>query len=371
MPMAGIAIAPRAAIWYNFTMAKPADTTRLADYDYALPPELIAQRPAEPRDSSRLLVLRRGGGAVEHRAFRDIAGLLRPTDLLVVNTTKVVPARLLGRKRGSGAESEIFLLRQTADGRWSCLVRPGRRLRPGAEIDLGDGRLVARIAAYQEQGRREVEFRYDGATPAPDRFAALLERYGHTPLPPYIARPDGAADRRRYQTVYANEPGAVAAPTAGLHFTPELLDAIRARGVALAEVLLHVGWGTFRTVAAEDIRQHRMDEEYYRIGPDTADALVRARREGRRIVAVGTTTVRALESYAATGNTEDWTGIFIHPPHEFKLVDGLVTNFHLPKSTLLMLVSAFAGIEPVRQAYAEAVRERYRFYSYGDAMLII
>ncbi|MCU0606920.1 MAG: tRNA preQ1(34) S-adenosylmethionine ribosyltransferase-isomerase QueA [Candidatus Edwardsbacteria bacterium] len=344
---------------------------RLADFDYALPPELIAQRPAEPRDSSRLLVLSRDSGAVEHRAFRDIADYLRPSDLLVINTTKVVPARLLGRKRGSGAAAEIFLLRRMEDGRWSCLVRPGRRLRPGSEVELGDGRLVARIAEYQDQGRRVAEFRHDGAAVAPDGFVGLLERYGHTPLPPYIARQDGPADRQRYQTVYARQPGAVAAPTAGLHFTPGLLDVLRAKGIVVAEVLLHVGWGTFKSVEAEDIRRHRMDEEFYRIGPETTALLRRARAEGRRIIAVGTTTVRALESHAASGSTEDWTGIFIHPPYGFRMVDGLVTNFHLPKSTLLMLVSAFAGVENVRNAYAEAVRERYRFYSYGDAMLII
>lgn len=344
---------------------------RLADFDYALPPELIAQRPAEPRDSSRLLVLRRQDGAIEHRAFRDIVGYLRPSDLLVVNATRVVPARLLGRKRGSGAESEIFLLRRMEDGRWSCLVRPGRRLRPGAEVELGDGRLVARIAAYQEQGRRMVEFRYDGAAPAPQRFMALLERYGHVPLPPYIARQDGPGDRQRYQTVYAAEPGAVAAPTAGLHFTPELIAQIKGMGVTVLDLLLHVGWGTFKGVEAEDVRRHRMDAEYYRIAPEVADPLQRAKAEGRRIIAVGTTTTRALESFAATGRTEDWTEIFIYPPYRFKLVDGLVTNFHLPKSTLLMLVSALAGIGNIRLAYAAAVRERYRFYSYGDAMLII
>ncbi len=337
---------------------------RLSDFDYDLPPELIARRPAEPRDSSRLLVLRRDSGAVEHRFFRDIAGYLRPSDLLVINTTRVVPARLLGRKKGTGGEAEIFLLRRIGGDTWSCLVRPGRRLQPGAEVEIGGGRLAARILQRQDQGRRLVEFRHDG-----DFFGALDE-VGHVPLPPYIARPDGPGDRQRYQTVYAGEPGAVAAPTAGLHFTPELLAAIRGGGVEIANVLLHVGWGTFKAVAAADIRQHRMDEEYYRIDAATAKLLDKAKADGRRIVAVGTTTTRALESYGATGKNEDWTGIFIHPPYRFRLVDVLITNFHLPKSTLLMLVSAFAGVEKVRNAYAEAVRERYRFYSYGDAMLI-
>ena len=338
---------------------------RLSNFDYQLPPELIAQTAAEPRDGSRLMMLRKHSGAIEHAVFRDIARYLRPDDLLVVNNTKVMPARLLGRKAGTGGEVEIFLLRRVGDGRWSCLVRPGRRLQPGAEVEIGGGRLVARIAAYQDQGRRLVEFRHDGD------FFDVLERVGHVPLPPYIARQDTPPDRERYQTVYAREAGAVAAPTAGLHFTLELMAKIRASGITVLEVLLHVGWGTFKSVEADDIRQHKMDAEYYRIDPAAADQLQRAKADGRRIIAVGTTTTRALESYAQSGKTEDWTEIFIYPPYQFKLVDALVTNFHLPKSTLLMLVSALAGAENIKHAYTEAVRERYRFYSYGDAMLII
>lgn len=338
---------------------------RLSDFDYILPPELIAQYPAEPRDSSRLMVVRRGSGQIEHRRFADIVEYLGSNDLLVVNNTKVVSARLLGRKAGTGGEVEIFLLRPMGDGTWSCLVRPGRRLQPGAEVEIGGGKLMARIIACQDQGRRLVAFRHDGG------FFDVLEQVGHVPLPPYIARRDAPPDRDRYQTVYAKEPGAVAAPTAGLHFTPELMAKIKTKGVNVLKVLLHVGWGTFKAVEADDIRSHKMDTEYYRIDPATAEQLQRARMEGRRIVAVGTTTTRALESFAQSGKTEDWTGIFIYPPYQFKLVDALVTNFHLPRSTLLMLVSALAGADLIKRAYAEAVKEGYRFYSYGDAMLII
>ena len=338
---------------------------KLSDFNYHLPPELIAKRPVEPRDSSRLMILHRTTGLIEHRLFRDISDYLRPDDLLVVNNTKVLPARLLGRKAGTGGQAEILLLRKVEGDTWSCLVRPGRRLRPGAEIEIGGGRLVARIVAYQDQGRRLVTFRHDGD------FLKVLEQVGHVPLPPYILRPDVEADRSRYQTVYAKEAGAVAAPTAGLHFTPELMARIKSSGVAVLEVLLHVGWGTFKSVEVEDIRQHKMDAEYYRIDPQVADLLRPAKARGHRIVVVGTTTTRALEAYALSGKTEDWTEIFIYPPYRFKLIDALVTNFHLPKSTLLMLVSALAGMDLIKRAYAEAVRERYRFYSYGDAMLII
>lgn len=337
---------------------------RLSEFDYHLPKELIAQRPSEQRDRSRLLVLHKTSGRIEHRRFADIVEYLRPADRLVINTTKVMPARLVGRKLGTGGEAEIFLLRQVSENTWLCLVRPGRRLMPGAVVEFGQGELTGRIAEYKGQGRRLVEFTFEG------EFSAGLEKVGHVPLPPYIARADEAPDRARYQTVYARETGAVAAPTAGLHFTPELLAGIRGKGVSVLDVLLHVGWGTFKAVEAEDIRRHQMDEEYFLIPDETVAAVERARSEGSRTIAVGTTTVRALESYALTGKTDDWTRIFIYPPHDFKLVDALVTNFHLPKSTLLMLVSAFAGVGNIRNAYAEAIRERYRFYSYGDAMLI-
>ncbi len=337
---------------------------KLSDFDYRLPPELIAQRPAERRDASRLLVLDKGDGRIKHRQFRDIVSLLRPEDLLVLNSTRVIPARLLGRKQGSGGQAEILLLKRRSEDIWECLVRPGRRLMPGARIEFDGAGMTAEVVESLGRGKRSVKFDAQGD------FLEVIERIGHVPLPPYIGRSDGPEDRERYQTVYATEPGAVAAPTAGLHFTPELLASLRGLGVKIVEVILHVGWGTFKEVEAEDIRKHRMEEEYYRIEPEAAVALSRCRKEGKRVVAVGTTTVRALESFAATDSAEGWTGIFIHPPYRFKLVDALVTNFHLPRSTLLMLVSALAGTESVRRAYAEAVREGYRFYSYGDAMFI-
>lgn len=346
------------------------DSFRLSDFDYQLPPELIAQHPAEPRDSSRLMVIRRDTAEIEHRRFHEIIEFLKPQDLLVLNNTKVVPARLLGRKRGSPGEAEIFLLRQTEGDLWSCLVRPGRRLRPGSVVEFEEG-LAAEIREYQEKGRRLVEFTRDGKPLSREDLIPILEKVGHVPLPPYISRPDGEKDRDRYQTVYARQAGAVAAPTAGLHFTPHLLESIKRRKTEIREIMLHVGWGTFKPVETEDIRRHRMDEEYYRIDQDTAGELSSARSSGKRIVAVGTTTVRALESFFKTGKNEDWTDIFIYPPYRFGLTDGLVTNFHLPRSTLLMLVSAFAGIDIIKRAYIEAIRERYRFYSYGDAMLII
>jgi S-adenosylmethionine:tRNA ribosyltransferase-isomerase len=348
----------------------PSGQPKLSDFDYDLPSGLIAQQPVEPRDASRLMVLHRPTGLIEHRFFCDISDYLKPDDLLVVNNTKVVPARLLGRKAGTGGQVEILLLRRVESDTWSCLVRPGRRLRVGSSVEFNCG-LSAEILGVQDGGRRLVGFRLDGGKITGEDLVPILEKVGHVPLPPYIDRPDEKADRERYQTIYAQEPGAVAAPTAGLHFTPELMAKIRAMGVAVAEILLHVGWGTFKSVEAEDIKQHRMDAEYYRIGSAVADQLRQAKAGGSRIVAVGTTTTRALEAYAHSGKTEDWTEIFIYPPYQFKLVDALVTNFHLPKSTLLMLVSALAGTELIKQAYAEAVRERYRFYSYGDAMLIV
>lgn len=338
---------------------------RLSDFDYHLPPELIAQRPAERRDGSRLLVLHRENGRIEHRQFGDIVLFLKPDDLLVLNATKVIPARLLGRKSGSGGQAELLLLRRRSDKQWECLVKPGRRLMPGARIEFAEGPMTAEILENQGRGRRLVSFDFLGD------FFGLLDRAGHVPLPPYIGRGDEPEDRERYQTVYARDPGSVAAPTAGLHFTPEILERAREKGVGVLEVVLHVGWGTFKEVEAVDIRQHRMEEEYYRIDAAAAEEIYRARDEGRRIVAVGTTAVRALESFARSGKHEGWTEIFIHPPCGFNLVGALVTNFHLPRSTLLMLVSALAGVENIRKSYAEAIREGYRFYSYGDAMLII
>jgi len=338
---------------------------KLSDFDYKLPEELIAKSPAEKRDASRLMVLHRNDGKIEHRRFGDIVEYLDPSDILVVNNTKVIPARLIGRKKGTGGEVEILLLRQEEKSHWNCLVRPGRRLMPGAKVEFKNGQMEAEIVEYRPGGQRLVRFSHAGD------FYHILELVGQVPLPPYIDREPHETDKARYQTIYAREAGAVAAPTAGLHFTPELMDSIKSKGIEVLEVLLHVGWGTFKGVEAEDIREHRMDAEYYNIASDTAEKMRKAKNEKRRVVAVGTTTSRALESFGQSGKLSDWTEIFIYPPYEFKMIDALLTNFHLPKSTLIMLVSALAGRDIVMKAYREAIRERYRFYSYGDAMIII
>jgi S-adenosylmethionine:tRNA ribosyltransferase-isomerase len=338
---------------------------KLSSFDYNLPPELIAKSPAEKRDASRLMVLHRGDGRIEHRRFSDIVEYLRPSDILVVNNTRVIPARLIGHKKGTGGEVEILLLRQEAESRWNCLVRPGRRLMPGAKVGFGDGMMEAEIIEYRPGGQRLVRFTHQ------DDFYATLEKVGQVPLPPYIDRDPHEADKDRYQTIYAKDAGAVAAPTAGLHFTPELMERIKAKGVEVLEILLHVGWGTFKGVEADDIREHKMEAEYYNISQAVAVILKNGKLENRRIVAVGTTTSRALESFGQSGKLSDWTEIFIYPPYEFKLVDSMITNFHLPKSTLIMLVSALAGREKVMRAYQEAIQEKYRFYSYGDAMMIV
>jgi S-adenosylmethionine:tRNA ribosyltransferase-isomerase len=338
---------------------------KLSDFDYKLPQELIAKEPAESRDGSRLMVLHREDGVIEHRVFRDILEYLRPSDILTVNNTKVIPARLIGRKKATGGEVEILLLRKESEGLWNCLVRPGRRLMPGARVEFRNGNMEAEIVEYRPGGQRLVRFIYEGD------FYLALEQAGQVPLPPYIDRHPRQTDRDRYQTVYAREAGAVAAPTAGLHFTPELMSLIKSKGTEVLEILLHVGWGTFKGVEAADIRQHKMDAEYYEISREAADILEKSKMGNRRIVAVGTTTSRALESLGQSGRLSDWTDIFIYPPYQFKMVDALITNFHLPKSTLIMLVSALAGREKVMRAYQEAIKEKYRFYSYGDAMLII
>jgi S-adenosylmethionine:tRNA ribosyltransferase-isomerase len=350
----------------------------LGAYDFELPPERIAQAPLVERAASRLLVLERSTGSLEHRRFADLPELLRPGDLLVTNRSRVFPARLLGRRPGGGA-AEILLVRRHAEDLWEAMVRPGRRLRPGVVVDVGPG-LRVRIEA-PEAGRPAAD---EGATPSPLRRVRLLpdgidadtalERHGHVPLPPYIRRADAPSDRERYQTIYAREAGSVAAPTAGLHFTGDLLERLRERGVERAELVLHVGPGTFRPVEAEDVREHRVDPERFTIPEATAAAVDRARAEGRRVVAVGTTATRALESALEPGGRlrpgEGETDLVIVPGFSFRAVDALVTNFHLPRSSLLLLVSAFGGRERVLRAYAEAVRQRYRFYSYGDAMLL-
>ena len=335
---------------------------RTADLDYDLPQRLIAQTPAEPRDSARLLVYDRATGAVRHRRFRDLLDELRPDDLVVVNDTRVLPVRLHAR-RASGGAVEVLLLEPEADGRWQALARPARRLRPGETLTAGE--LAIEVGERLDDGRLLVAPRVQG----PGLIADALERVGEMPLPPYIhERP---ADPERYQTVYARHPGSAAAPTAGLHFTPELLSRLRAAH-DVATVTLTVGLDTFRPVAVDDLRDHALHSEAYTVGEEAADAIEAARGEGRRIVAVGTTTVRVLETVwgPQRGPLEGRTRLMIAPGHEFAAVGALVTNFHLPRSTLLALVMAFAGVEPVRRLYRTAVAEDYRFYSFGDALLL-
>jgi len=336
---------------------------RLADFDYRLPADLVAQRPVSPRDASRVLVVHRDTGALEHRIFREIGDYLQTGDVLVVNDTRVLPARLRGRRVPGGGTAEVFLLRPAAGGSWEALVRPGRRLHQGTIVEVGRRRLE--IGERLADGRRVVRVLGGG-----DMLDVLREA-GEVPLPPYIHAP--VQDPGEYQTVYARTDGAVAAPTAGLHFTPELLARLRAQGVEIVTLTLHIGLGTFQRVAADDIRDHRMEVEHYAITPEAA-AAVNARRG--RLVAVGTSTVRALETAATAGEgriaaATGWSGLFIYPGFAFRLVEGLVTNFHLPKTTLLMLVCAFAGRDLILRAYDEAMRQRYRFYSFGDAMLIL
>jgi S-adenosylmethionine:tRNA ribosyltransferase-isomerase len=348
-----------------------APPLRTSDFDYALPSELIAQHPADQRDESRLLVLERGSGRVHHQGFRNVVEWIPPGDLLVLNETRVFPARLRGR-RASGGEAEILLLRPVSGDAtvWEALLRPGSKLKPGRRVEIAAG-FAAEVLDSAPGGERRVRLECEGP------LEEALERHGRVPLPPYIEREAGEEDHERYQTVYARERGSVAAPTAGLHFTPEILGALEARGVELARLVLHVGVGTFRPVDVEDPAKHRMHAEWYKVPRETADAVNAARAEGRGVWAVGTTTVRTLEAAAEGGEDgrvhsgAGWTDIFIRPPHRFRAVDHLLTNFHLPRSTLLMLVSALAGREAVLAAYAEAVERRYRFFSYGDAMLVV
>jgi len=341
----------------------------LADYDYTLPPEAIAQEPLAERDASRLLVLDRARDGLEHLAFHELADRLAPGDLLVLNRTRVFPARLVGR-RPSGGRAELLLLRRLADPEWDAFVRPGRRLRAGERVVVApDLEVVILSEALAPDGRRRVRLETAG------ELDAVLDRVGHVPLPPYIRRPDRPADRERYQTVYAHEAGSVAAPTAGLHFTPRLLERLAAQGVECAELVLHVGPGTFRPVAVADVREHRVAAEPYTLPAATAAAVARTRARGGRVVAVGSTAVRTLETTARDdGEVEPGSGetaLVIVPGFRFRATDALVTNFHLPRSSLLLLVSAFAGRERVLAAYAEALRLGYRFYSYGDAMLVL
>ena len=335
---------------------------KLSDFDYNLPKELIAKYPVEPRDACRLMVLDRKTQKIEHRIFRDIIDYLQEGDLLVLNDTKVIPARLQGKKE-TGAKIEVFLLRPITENRWEVLIKNIKRLKPGQKVIFGED-FSAKLVEKFEEGKALVEFEGEDIN-------ALIKKYGHIPLPPYIEREDEEKDKDYYQTVFARKEGAVASPTAGLHFTKELLDKLEKKGVKKAFVTLHVGLGTFRPIQTEDITKHKMHEEYYYIPEETLKLILETKEKGKSVVAVGTTVVRTLETYAQTGKTEGFSDIFIYPPYQFKMVDRLITNFHLPKSTLLLLVSAFAGKNFIFKAYEEAVRKKYRFFSYGDAMLIL
>jgi len=337
------------------------------DFYYDLPQELIAQDPLEDRSSSRLMVLDKITGEVEHRHFKDITEYLRPGDCLVINNTKVIPARLYGVKEGTETKIEILLLKRKENDIWETLVKPGKKCKIGTKIVFGEGILTGEVVDIVEEGNRLIQFHYEGI------FEEILDRLGQMPLPPYITHQ--LQDKNRYQTVYAKYDGSAAAPTAGLHFTPELLQQVRDMGVEIAEVTLHVGLGTFRPVKETDVLKHHMHSEFYKIEQSEADKINKAKKEGHRVIAVGTTSTRTLESAADENGflTEKsgWTEIFIYPGYQFKVIDALITNFHLPESTLVMLVSALAGREHVLAAYETAVEEKYRFFSFGDAMFIV
>ena len=337
------------------------------DFYYDLPQELIAQDPLEDRSSSRLMVLDKITGEVEHRHFKDITEYLRPGDCLVINNTKVIPARLYGVKEGTEAKIEILLLKRKENDIWETLVKPGKKCKIGTKIVFGEGILTGEVVDIVEEGNRLIQFHYEGI------FEEILDRLGQMPLPPYITHQ--LQDKNRYQTVYAKYDGSAAAPTAGLHFTPELLQQVRDMGVEIAEVTLHVGLGTFRPVKETDVLKHHMHSEFYKIEQSEADKINKAKKEGHRVIAVGTTSTRTLESAADENGflTEKsgWTEIFIYLGYQFKVIDALITNFHLPESTLVMLVSALAGREHVLAAYETAVEEKYRFFSFGDAMFIV
>ena len=340
---------------------------KTSDFYYDLPEELIAQDPLEDRSSSRLMILDKETGKTEHHVFREIIDELNPGDCLVINDTKVIPARLIGAKEDTGAKIEVLLLKRGADDVWETLVKPGKKARPGAKITFGDGILKGEIIDVVDEGNRLIQFHYEGI------FEEILDQLGEMPLPPYITHK--LKDKNRYQTVYAKNEGSAAAPTAGLHFTKELLEQVKAKGVNIAHVTLHVGLGTFRPVKVDDVEQHHMHSEFYIVEEDQAKLINDTKKNGGRVIAVGTTSCRTLES--ATGEDgvlksgSGWTEIFIYPGYKFKMIDGLITNFHLPESTLVMLVSALAGKENILHAYEVAVQEKYRFFSFGDAMLIL
>ncbi len=345
---------------------------RLEDFDFYLPEELIAQTPVEPRDASKLMLLNKESGEINHYFFSQIEQLLQPGDVLVLNRTKVIPARLIGEKKGTGAKIEVLLLKRIEKDIWEVLVKPGRRLKVGQEVVFGNGLLTGLLLSIMENGNRLIKFQYSGL------FEEILDKLGKMPLPPYITTE--LKDQGRYQTVFARESGSAAAPTAGLHFTDELINKIRDKGVEILEILLHVGLGTFRPVKTDNIIDHQMHSEYFQLDLHTAERINLAKAEGRRVIAVGTTVVRTLESVAnnclkenkpGLSPEEGWTDIFIYPGYRFQIIDALITNFHFPRSTLIMLVSALAGRELILKAYETAVNERYRFFSFGDCMFII
>lgn len=336
------------------------------DFYYDLPEELIAQHPIDKRDESRLMVLDRKTGKVEHMIFHDIINLLHEGDVLVANDSKVIPARLFGNRSGKEEKIEVLLISQTEEDTWKTLVKPGKKMKIGSEIEFGHGLLRAVVVDIDDDGVRYIKFKYDGI------FLEILNELGKMPLPPYIK--ERLEDKDRYQTVYAKNLGSAAAPTAGLHFTKELLKELEDKGVKIVYLTLHVGLGTFRPVKVTDVEKHKMHSEFYNLSEEASETINKAKKEGRRVIAVGTTTVRTLETIAAKGEikaSHGWTDIFIYPGFEYKAVDALITNFHLPESTLIMLVSAFASKEMILNAYAEAVKERYRFFSFGDAMFIL
>lgn len=343
------------------------DGMNVKDYDYDLPEELIAQDPLEDRSSSRLMVLDRQTGDVEHKHFTDILEYLHPGDCLVINNTKVIPARLFGVKEDTQAKIEVLLLKRKENDIWETLVKPGKKAKPGTKIIFGEGLLTGEVVDVVEEGNRLIQFHYEGI------FEEILDQLGEMPLPPYITHK--LKDKNRYQTVYAKNEGSAAAPTAGLHFTKELLEKVKEKGVNIAHVTLHVGLGTFRPVKVDDVESHHMHSEFYIVEEDQAKLINDTKKAGKRVIAVGTTSCRTLES--ATGEDgilksgSGWTEIFIYPGYHFKMIDALITNFHLPESTLVMLVSALAGKENIMHAYETAVQEKYRFFSFGDAMIII
>ncbi|MBS6500326.1 MAG: tRNA preQ1(34) S-adenosylmethionine ribosyltransferase-isomerase QueA [Clostridium sp.] len=339
---------------------------KVSDFDFDLPEELIAQHPLEKRDSSRLMVLDKKSGTIEHRSFHDVIEYLNEGDTLVLNNTRVMPARLIGEKEGTGGKIEFLLLKRIEGDRWECLAKPGKRAKIGQKFTFGEGKLTCTVVDIVEEGNRIIEFSYEGI------FEQVLDELGEMPLPPYIT--EKLEDKERYQTVYSKEKGSAAAPTAGLHFTEELLREIKAKGVNIAYLTLHVGLGTFRPVKVEDINEHIMHSEYYHLDKENADLINETKKRGNKVIAVGTTSTRTLETIGDENGfvreQSGWTDIFIYPGYKYKVIDELITNFHLPESTLIMLVSALSGKENVMNAYNEAVKKKYRFFSFGDSMLI-